>query len=132
MRPLVLLLLALVPSVTQAQVDSGTVRITYELVAGNRVSGSYDQLRSAGSFPLVAPPRTVQPGRRVATPLRLIGCFRNNRRGLYNVDFDATLGVDGQLIGAAGVLLSLSNPSTPLAVRHYSVANSYSHEKRSS
>lgn len=107
-RPFGFGLLLLLPSVSQAQADSGTVRITYALVAGDRVTASYDQSRSAGGFPLAAPSRRVQPGRTVAKPMRLVGCNRNTRRGTYTVEFDATIGPDGPKIGGApGAQLTL-------------------------
>ena len=102
MRPFGFVLLVLLPSVSQGQADSGTVRVTYELVKGDRVSATYDQSRSAGGFPLVAtsraaPPRALPPGRTVARPMRLVGCNRNTRRGTYTVEFDATIGrIDGR------------------------------------
>ena len=113
MRPFGFVLLVLLPSVSQGQADSGTVRVTYELVKGDRVSATYDQSRTAGSFPLVAtsrsaPPRALPPGRTVARPMRLVGCNRNTRRGTYTVEFDATIGPDGPKVsGPPGAQLTL-------------------------
>jgi len=108
MRLFGVVLLVLSPVVSHAQADSGTVRVTYELVKGDRVSASYELSRSAGGFPLVAPSRTAQPGRKVAKPMRLVGCNQNTRRGTYTVEFDATIGPDGPKSGGApGAQLTL-------------------------
>lgn len=108
MRLIVLMILLVVPGLAIAQADSGTVQITYQLLKGSSVSASFDETKPAGAFPLVPRGRPVQPGRKVATPLRLQGCARNTRRGTYNVEFDAGLGPDGLTTGGpTSALLSL-------------------------
>jgi len=107
MRPFGFILFVLLPSVTRAQTDSGTIKLTYEILAGGRVSSSYQLSRSAGGFPLLAPSQSVQRGRRVAAPVRLVGCMQNKRIGTYTLGFDATIGPDGPNFGNPGVSLSL-------------------------
>jgi hypothetical protein len=108
MRLIALAFLLIIPRVSVAQADSGTVQVTYQVLKGTSVSASFDETRPAGAFPLVPKGRPVQPGRKVATPLRLQGCAHNTRRGIYNVEFNTALGPEGLTVGGpTSVLLSL-------------------------
>lgn len=94
-RALLLATLCLLPRLALAQRDSGTVRVTYEMLKGAVVSATFDESRTAGFFPFVYQGRTARPGRRVAVPMRPQGCARNERLGTYTVNFDAAFGPEG-------------------------------------
>lgn len=99
MRRIAVMLFLLAPSVAAAQADSGTVRITYELLKGDVRTAAYDQTLPAGMFPYVPVGTRPTPGRKVPRPLRLQGCAQNAKRGTYNVEFFAALGPEGFTVG---------------------------------
>jgi len=108
MRPAFLLALFLLPHLARAQSDSGSVRVTYELLQGMTVKGSAAESMVAGFFPLRYKGIAPVPGRKVAVPVRLQGCARNRARGTYTVEVNASFGPEGLSAGGAkGAQLSL-------------------------
>jgi len=113
MRVFAAVLLLLVPHTARAQADSGTIKLTYEILAGDRVSSTYQLSRSAGGFPALAPAQMALRGRKVAAPMRLVGCLLNKRIGTYTLAFDATIGPDGPNFSNPGASLSLQVGNYP-------------------
>lgn len=108
MRQIACAIVLLLPVLAHAQADSGTVRVTYDVLKGATRSASFDTTLQAGAFPYVPIGRPATPERRVATPLRLQGCARNARRGTYTVEFNTAMSPAGLAIGGpTSAILSL-------------------------
>ena len=108
MRQIACVIVLLVPVLAHAQADSGTVRVTYEVMKGGTRSAAFDTTLQAGFFPYVPIGRPDIRGSRVARPLRLQGCARNARRGTYNIEFNTAMSPAGLAIGGpTSAILSL-------------------------